>query len=64
MKVRELIELLQKCDPEIEVVYTYDSIYGHPYSVDEIDQWDWLPDPTDKVGKSYQPTGKKIVVIE
>lgn len=64
MKVKELIEHLQKCDPEIEVVYTYDSIYGHPYAVEEIDEYQWLPDDNDKIGKSYQPTGKRIVVIE
>lgn len=64
MTVRELIELLQKCNPDVNVVYIYDSIYGSISFVEEIDEYDWLPHPNDKIGKSLQATGKRIVVIE
>ena len=61
MTVGELIERLQVFDKDLEVVYTYDDIYGHPYEVTKIKEHEWKND--DK-GSHYIATGKYIVVIE
>lgn len=64
MTVRELIELLQDQDQDLDVFYTSESQIFSPLFVVTIDEHRWLPDPKDKIGKSYQSTGRKIVVME
>ena len=61
--INKLLELTLHNHFDTEVVYTYDSIYGHIKNVEIIDEHDWLPDPQDKIGKSLQKTGKKLVLL-
>ena len=69
MRVKELIKRLNELNPEgdLEVIYTYDSIYGHIIEVTNEDEYDWLPapDPENHTnGKSLQQTGNKIIILE
>ncbi len=61
---KELIEFLQTVPPETEVKICYDSTNSGIDRIVYDDEWDWLPDSNDKVGKSLQKIGIKKVYLE
>ena len=66
MKVRELIEKLQKADPELDVklVCGAEDIITNLHDVYVSEEMAWLDDMNDKTGKSFQKTGRNIMILE